>query len=192
MTVEKAPSAMKVTKAPNFCTGCGKQLRETARFCTACGKEATASDPAPSMPIAENVPATEPMTVEPSPVVAIQEAMPVSEPVTSLEAPIPEALPVEPLPVVACEEALTESSEAELLAVLSSVAPEAVTSMPQARYTYKVLSKADERMKGRPTPTAVEALLNAYAAEGWRVVSFQPIDWHVPAADFLAVLEKEL
>ena len=37
--------------------------------------------------------------------------------------------------------------------------------------TYKVLTRDDKWFKGKFDPSRLEAALNAYAAEGWRVVT---------------------
>lgn len=62
-------------------------------------------------------------------------------------------------------------------------------------YEYKILSQKDKWFSGKFDPAMLEQALNAYAEQGWRVVSCATAD--IPSAfganrqEFITVLERE-
>jgi hypothetical protein len=58
---------------------------------------------------------------------------------------------------------------------------------------YKVLTQKDSRFIGSFNPESLEAALNSYAAEGWRVVgSFSASSvWKSMSAQIMVVLERD-
>ena len=62
-------------------------------------------------------------------------------------------------------------------------------------YEYKVLSQKDKWFSGKFDPAMLEQALNAYAEQGWRVVSCATAD--IPSAfganrqEFITILERE-
>jgi hypothetical protein len=59
---------------------------------------------------------------------------------------------------------------------------------------YKVLTKRDSRLSGKFDPDALEAALNEYAVEGWRVVQgFTAASlWKSLRTDIIVILERDL
>ncbi len=57
---------------------------------------------------------------------------------------------------------------------------------------YKVLSERDSRFSGSFDPQSLEAALNSYAADGWRVVSgFTAASvWKSTKSEIMIVLER--
>ena len=58
---------------------------------------------------------------------------------------------------------------------------------------YKVLTKEDRRLSGKFSPENLEHALNAYAAEGWRVVSSFAVasPWTLSTSQVMILLERE-
>ena len=58
---------------------------------------------------------------------------------------------------------------------------------------YKVLTKEDRRWSGKFNAENLERTLNAYAAEGWRVVTSVPVAsvWSYSTSQIMIVLERE-
>ncbi|MBA2273207.1 MAG: DUF4177 domain-containing protein [Actinobacteria bacterium] len=59
-------------------------------------------------------------------------------------------------------------------------------------FEYKVLTERDSLFAGRFEPESLEAALNGYAAEGWRVIeSFLAASlWKSPKAEIMVILER--
>ena len=59
---------------------------------------------------------------------------------------------------------------------------------------YKVLTARDSRLSGKFNPDALEAALNAYALEGWRVVQgFTAASlWKSVKTEIVVILERDL
>jgi len=63
------------------------------------------------------------------------------------------------------------------------------------RYEYKVLSQKDKWFSGKFDPAILEQALNAYAQQGWRVVSCATADiggFGAARQEFISVLEREV
>jgi hypothetical protein len=60
-------------------------------------------------------------------------------------------------------------------------------------YEYKILTERDSRFAGRFDPEVLEAALNSYAAEGWRVVDgfLAASLWKSVKAEIVVILERE-
>jgi hypothetical protein len=61
-------------------------------------------------------------------------------------------------------------------------------------FTYKVLTQKDKWFSGKFDPEKLEAALNAYAEQGWRLVSCATADipgFGTTRQEFVAVLERE-
>ena len=60
---------------------------------------------------------------------------------------------------------------------------------------YKVLAQRDERFGGTFDPAKLEQVLNAYAAQGWHVVSVAPISFADaaggPRTETIAILGRD-
>lgn len=58
---------------------------------------------------------------------------------------------------------------------------------------YKVLTEQDSRFSGTFDPKSLEATLNSYAAEGWRVVDSVTASstWKNMNASIMVILERE-
>ena len=58
---------------------------------------------------------------------------------------------------------------------------------------YKVLTKQDRRWSGKFSPESLEATLNSYAAEGWRVITSLPVSspWTFSTSQIMVLLERE-
>jgi len=61
-------------------------------------------------------------------------------------------------------------------------------------YEYKVITERDKRMSGAFDPSELEAALNTYAADGWRLVEATVAAnlWKTAKAEFVMILEREL
>jgi len=63
------------------------------------------------------------------------------------------------------------------------------------RYQYKVLSQKDKWFSGKFDPVVLEQAMNAYAAQGWRVIGCATAD--IPGfgstrQEFVTILEREI
>jgi hypothetical protein len=58
---------------------------------------------------------------------------------------------------------------------------------------YKVLTKQDRRWSGKFSPESLEATLNSYAAEGWRVITSLPVSspWTFSTSQIMVLLERD-
>lgn len=62
-------------------------------------------------------------------------------------------------------------------------------------YEYKVLSQKDKWFSGKFDPALLEQAINAYAMQGWRVISCATADipgFGGPRQEFITVLEREV
>ena len=69
------------------------------------------------------------------------------------------------------------------------------TSAAQTRYEYKVLSQKDKWFSGKFDPVILEQAINAYAQQGWRVISCATADipgFGTTRQEFITVLEREV
>ena len=69
------------------------------------------------------------------------------------------------------------------------------TVASQKRYEYKVLSQKDKWFSGKFDPMMLEQAINAYAQQGWRVISCATADipgFGGPRQEFITVLEREV
>lgn len=69
------------------------------------------------------------------------------------------------------------------------------TAVSSKRYEYKVLSQKDKWFSGKFDPMLLEQAINAYAQQGWRVISCATAD--IPGfagnrQEFVTVLEREV
>lgn len=63
------------------------------------------------------------------------------------------------------------------------------------RYEYKILTQKDRLFSGKFDPTNLEHAINAYAEQGWRVISCTTADISglgKKRQEFVAVLEREV
>jgi len=63
------------------------------------------------------------------------------------------------------------------------------------RYEYKVLSQKDKWFSGKFDPELLEKAMNAYAAQGWRVIGCATADipgFGGPRQEFITVMEREV
>jgi len=63
------------------------------------------------------------------------------------------------------------------------------------RYEYKILTQKDKLFSGKFDPTNIERALNAYAEQGWRVISCATADISglgKKRQEFIAVFEREV
>lgn len=63
------------------------------------------------------------------------------------------------------------------------------------RYEYKVLSQKDKWFSGKFDPAILEQAINAYAQQGWRVISCATADipgFGTTRQEFITVLEREV
>jgi hypothetical protein len=60
-------------------------------------------------------------------------------------------------------------------------------------YEYKILTERDSRLAGTFDPEVLEAALNSYAAEGWRVVEalLATSLWKSLKAEIVVILERD-
>lgn len=68
------------------------------------------------------------------------------------------------------------------------------TPANKTMYEYKVLSQKDKWFSGKFDPTLLEQAINAYAQQGWRVISCATADipgFGGPRQEFITVLERE-
>ena len=70
------------------------------------------------------------------------------------------------------------------------------TAVPDSRkyYEYKVLSQKDKWFSGKFDPAVLEQALNAYAQQGWRVISCATADipgFGAARQEFITILERE-
>ena len=62
-------------------------------------------------------------------------------------------------------------------------------------YEYKVLSQKDKWFSGKFDPALLEQAINAYAQQGWRVISCETADipgFGTTRQEFVTVLEREV
>lgn len=70
-----------------------------------------------------------------------------------------------------------------------------VSTEAPKRYQYKVLSQKDKWFSGKFDPEILEQAMNAYAAQGWRVICCATADipgFGGPRQEFVTVLEREV
>ena len=63
------------------------------------------------------------------------------------------------------------------------------------KYQYKVLSQKDKWFSGKFDPALLEQAINAYAQQGWRVISCATADipgFGAARQEFITVLEREI
>ena len=63
------------------------------------------------------------------------------------------------------------------------------------RYQYKVLSQKDKWFSGKFDPAVLEQAMNAYAAQGWRVIGCATADipgFGTTRQEFVTILEREV
>ena len=68
------------------------------------------------------------------------------------------------------------------------------TPVSKTKYEYKVLSQKDKWFSGKFDPALLEQAINAYAQQGWRVVTCATADipgFGGPRQEFITVLERE-
>ena len=60
-------------------------------------------------------------------------------------------------------------------------------------YEYKVLTERDRRLSGSFDPESLEAILNSYATEGWRLADGFVVTniWKSVKAEILIILERQ-
>lgn len=66
---------------------------------------------------------------------------------------------------------------------------------PQKRYEYKVLSQKDKWFSGKFDPQVLEQAMNAYAAQGWRVIGCATADipgFGTTRQEFVTIMEREV
>ena len=69
------------------------------------------------------------------------------------------------------------------------------TAVAGKRFEYKVLSQKDKWFSGKFDPAILEQAINAYAQQGWRVISCATADipgFGGPRQEFITVLEREV
>ena len=151
-----------------ICTSCGHQVPEGSRFCTRCGATLATEAPAPA-PVFTPEPAPAPVyTPEPAPVYT-----------------------PEPAPAPAFASAPANSSAGMNFDFNTNTA----TPSTAKRYEYKILSQKDKWFSGKFDPMVLEQALNAYAQQGWRVVSCATADipgFTAARQEFITVLEREV
>jgi len=65
----------------------------------------------------------------------------------------------------------------------------------RVRYEYKILSQKDKWFSGKFDPMVLEQAINAYAQQGWRVISCATADipgFGTTRQEFITVLEREV
>lgn len=70
-----------------------------------------------------------------------------------------------------------------------------VTTIANTRYEYKILSQKDKLLSGKFDPANLEIAINAYAQQGWRVVSCTTADitgLGPSRQEFIAILERRV
>ena len=69
------------------------------------------------------------------------------------------------------------------------------TASNSVRYEYKVLSQKDKWFSGKFDPAILEQAINAYAQQGWRVISCATADipgFGAARQEFITVLERQV
>ena len=92
-----------------------------------------------------------------------------------------------------CGQTLPEVSAAGKDFDFSGNGAAVVTS--QQRFEYKILSQKDKWFSGKFDPMLLEQAINAYAQQGWRVVSCATADiasFGSARQEFIALLEREI
>lgn len=69
------------------------------------------------------------------------------------------------------------------------------TPVTTARYEYKILTQKDKWFSGKFDPANLERAMNAYAQQGWRVITCATADiagFGTSRQEFITVLEREV
>jgi len=156
-----------------FCTNCGNQMPEESVFCTQCGTrfEVGATQPQATTPPAPPEQPTQPPV------------QPTQPPIQPTQAPVP---PVPPPPPQMPPQATGGMN--------FDFNTNTATPTTKAFYEYKVLSQKDKWFSGKFDPSILEQAINAYAQQGWRVISCATADiaaFGSTRQEFITILERE-
>ena len=158
-----------------FCTNCGNQVAPGAAFCTNCGNPMSAPPAEPAY-----APEPAPVYAEPAPYT-------------------PEPAPYTPEPAPAYAEpapAYNEPAQSADQGMNFDFSTNTATPASGTRYEYKILTQKDKWFAGKFDPLKLEQAINAYAQQGWRVVTCATAD--IPGfggtarQEFITLLEREL